>query len=405
MASIERRDEVYWVVIRFDSKKHQHSLGTSDRGQAEALLKRIESNLYELKNGRMVLPPGADVALFLLSDGKVTGPPSLDKMGASQATLGDLTTRYQAAHATAVEANSLKTIAIHLRHVARTLGTDFPIATLKLGDLQRHVARRKNEDGRNGKVHGYTIRKELRTFGAAWEWGRLSGMVAGKYPSDGLKYPKDREPDRFRTREEIERLIARGVDTDDLPEIWDNLHLTANELDELLAYVKDKARPGFLFPAVALAAHTGARRSEIVRARKSDVDLETGTVTIRELKRVKGTATTRVVPLSRKLSGLLSDWIRLRPGGTSLFTQDGTAAISVDEAHYHLGCVLAESKWSVIRGWHVLRHSFVSACAARCVDQRTAMSWVGHMSAAMSAHYTHVSPSTARAAIDSVFGE
>jgi len=26
--------------------------------------------------------------------------------------------------------------------------------------------------------------------------------------------------------------------------------------------------------------------------------------------------------------------------------------------------------WEVLRGWHVLRHSFISNCASRGVDQR-----------------------------------
>ena len=36
------------------------------------------------------------------------------------------------------------------------------------------------------------------------------------------------------------------------------------------------------------------------------------------------------------------------------------------------------SKWQVLLGWHVLRHSFASNCAAKGVDQRLIDEWMGH---------------------------
>ena len=34
--------------------------------------------------------------------------------------------------------------------------------------------------------------------------------------------------------------------------------------------------------------------------------------------------------------------------------------------------------WGVLRGWHCLRHSFISNCAAQGIDQRMLDQWVGH---------------------------
>ncbi|HEV3164369.1 MAG TPA: site-specific integrase [Isosphaeraceae bacterium] len=70
---------------------------------------------------------------------------------------------------------------------------------------------------------------------------------------------------------------------------------------------------------VATAAHTGARRSELLRMRVSDVDFEGGIVTIRERKRQHGTRTTRRVPPSSALHGILRSWLARHPGGTYLF--------------------------------------------------------------------------------------
>ena len=66
--------------------------------------------------------------------------------------------------------------------------------------------------------------------------------------------------------------------------------------------------------------------------------------------------------------------------------------------------LVRESKWNVLKGWHVLRHSFISICAAESVDQRVLQSWVGHLSAATHKRYTHLIPSREQQIISSVFG-
>lgn len=60
-----------------------------------------------------------------------------------------------------------------------------------------------------------------------------------------------------------------------------------------------------VYPMFVFAAHTGARRWEIVRALSSDVDLSGGVVTIREKKRDRTRLTTRRVPLTPFLKDVL----------------------------------------------------------------------------------------------------
>jgi integrase len=78
--------------------------------------------------------------------------------------------------------------------------------------------------------------------------------------------------------------------------------------------------------------------------------------------------------------------------------------ITRDEAHDHFKRTLADGKWRVLRGWHVLRHSFVSACASRGIDQRLIDGWVGHTTEEMRRRYRHLYPSTQAEAIKQVFG-
>jgi integrase len=124
-----------------------------------------------------------------------------------------------------------------------------------------------------------------------------------------------------------------------------------------------------------------AIKVKIVHVRRHG-DMSAGTVTIREKKRVKGRRSTRTVPLTPRLAEILRSWLPLRPESSFLFCQaqqvtrsktkrEGPTTVTKDEAHDHFKRTLADSKWSVLRGYHVLRHSFISALASAGVDKVT----------------------------------
>jgi integrase len=72
--------------------------------------------------------------------------------------------------------------------------------------------------------------------------------------------------------------------------------------------------------------------------------------------------------------------------------------------HDHLRRTLAGSRWAKVRGWHCLRHSFASNCAAKGVDQRVINSWMGHQTEEMVRRYRHLIPNQAQSAMQIVFG-
>lgn len=160
----------------------------------------------------------------------------------------------------------------------------------------------------------------------------------------------------------------------------------------------------WLYPAMCFAAHTGARRSEIVRSRLNDIDLNTGVITIHERKRNHSSTTTRRVPISPILAGVLAIWFDMHPGGANTFCRDTGEEITWEEATRCLKKSLKGSKWAVVRGWHVFRHSFCSNCAAKGIDQRIINAWVGHQTEAMVRRYRHLVPDQQQAAIQVVFG-
>ena len=57
----------------------------------------------------------------------------------------------------------------------------------------------------------------------------------------------------------------------------------------------------------------------------------------------------------------------------------------------------------MLRGWHVLRHSFVSNAAAAGIDQRLIDSWGGHQTEEMRRRYRHLIPSVEQEAISKMF--
>jgi len=186
----------------------------------------------------------------------------------------------------------------------------------------------------------------------------------------------------------------------------------------------------------------GARRSELIRAEVSDVDFDGQVVTIREKKRVRGQQTSRRVPLSPFLAGVLKEWLAVHPGGNHLFChsgevgrskkrsrttgylngknrpttdkartasvrnreQPGFGPLTENEAADHFSRTIQNTEWSVLSGWHVLRHSFALICASRGIDQRLINAWMGHQTIEQQKRYQHLFPQKQQDAIREAFG-
>ena len=112
---------------------------------------------------------------------------------------------------------------------------------------------------------------------------------------------------------------------------------------------------------------------------------------------------------------MLREWLAVKPESPFLFCQaqrvtrsktkrTGATAVTKDEAHDHFKRTVEGSKWQVLRGYHVLRHSFISALASQGVDQRVIDEVVGHQSEEQRKRYRHLYPGVMREAIEGVFG-
>jgi integrase len=412
MASLEKRPHGYRVVFMFRGEKFAKSLHTKEVKQAHSSLARLEDTLRRVELGTLIIPDEADVATFLLSDGNLAAKPKTEK----PLTLTELFDAYFAnLPAGANEATTLSGMKTHQRHLERLLGSGFLVQRLTSADLQTFVEKRSKEKGFRGNVTTTTIKKALVTFRTIWRWRMHGGLVKGAFPNRGLKFPKSSEKPPFQTWAEIERQIGRGgLSQTEIAELWDCLYLTLPEMAELLEFVKANAAQPFIYPMFAFAAHTGARRSEMVRSRINDLDFDGNAITIHERKKVHSKTTTRRVPITPLLGQILKEWLQEHPGGNATFAQPAgvlrsktarkeASAITRDEAHDHFKRTLKGSKWSVLRGWHVFRHSFISLLASKGVDQRLIDSFVGHTTEEMRKRYRHLYPSTQQSVIAAVF--
>lgn len=379
------------------------SLKTCNRHEADDDRIRLESNLRDLERGRTVLPTGADLIQFLLTDGKVQSKFIFEK----SLTLKELFEDYEKNFPSgAKEENTRRMERIHQRHLLKHFGQNFPITRLTRQAMQEYIQSRSKEKGRHDQPLSHvTIKKELSTLATVWNRHALPlGLVKEELSIKGFIFSKRRPKPKFQTRQQIERQVQRGgLNAQEIAALWECLFLTLADVHELLSFVKPKAsKPVFLM--FCLAAQTGARRSEMLRARIDDIDFEMCRITLREKKRDRSQELTfRSIPLTPFLVENLKDFCTNHPGGQHLFCDQLGKPMSLSQVAKAFRLVVDGSKWEVMLGWHVLRHSFASNCAAKGIDQRIIDEWMGHQTEEMRRRYRHLIPNDELLAIQKVF--
>ncbi len=393
MASLQKKGGSWYCQFKYQQKRHTVTIGKVEETEAKVTAARIDYLLMRIRQRLLEVPAGVDIGAFIEHDGK---PPAvqLEVPVRVVTTYSELRDAYlQTFSHGAIESNTLYTSKIHLEHLAQTLGKKFQMDKLELADLQKHVDRRQRE------VSATTIKKEIDTLRVAWNWACRMKLTKGPFPSPGLVYPKTDEKLPFMTVVEVERRLRAGADPNAL---WECLYLTHGEIADLLDQIHERDINTWIYPAFVFTAHTGARRSEMMRARTEDVDFESCTITIREKKRKKGQRTTRRVPMTVRLLETLKSWLADRNSITPLFS-NGPQPLTPQTAQNSFERAVKGSRWQVMRGWHVLRHSFISALASRGVDQRIIDDFVGHQTEQQRRRYRHLYPSTQQEAIRGVF--
>ncbi|MCA9194136.1 MAG: tyrosine-type recombinase/integrase [Planctomycetales bacterium] len=425
MASLQQEPTgVFHVVFRHRGKRFKRSLNTKSQSTALARCDEINETLDLIKRGRLGIPPGVAQDQFILAGGKMLEGPSqsaADTMTEipSVSLKGLFDRFFEALPADSLELNTVRTMRTHQKHLLRILGARTKIHDLKNAHLQKYITSRSKEKTQFLMIHkglelpkkrqvsGVTIKKEIVTLGIVWRWAIATSLVELVYPSKGLRYPKHDEKPPFRTYDEIRRQIeSLGLTGSNAAQLWDCLFLSSIEIQHLLEVVGNRQHglPSYAYPMIFVAAHTGARRSELIRAKVMDVDLSSNSLVIREKKRVRGSRSSRQVPISTPLRQALVAWLERHPGGDILFCCEPNVELSCAQVRRVFRTAVRGTKWSIMRGWHTLRHSFISNLACQSIDQRIIDAFVGHTTDEMRQRYRHLFPNIQHSAIEQVFG-
>lgn len=397
MATVFPVNGIYHCKVYFQGQDFKRSLKTGNEEEARRVAAEVEETKIRILQGFATVPEGVSVGDYLFSGGRVV------QRSGPRVLLGAMFDRFFGEmQPGTLEDATVAGMRIHRGHLQRHLGARFDLTALGQPDLQKYVASRASQKGRRGrKVSRTTIVHELSTLRALWRWCLAEKIVTREYPGRGLKLPKDCELPPFQTIAEIERQLP-GTPEAGHADLWASVYLTKPEIEKLVSDIREARGTCCALAMVATAAHTGMRRAELIRA--SLLDIKDGTILVQERKRKRGRRTTRRVPLSGMLSGVLNDWMKVHPGGSVLFARQANVSLTRDAAHHQWKYAISKTRWPNLPGFHCLRHSFISNLASDGVDQRLIDGYVGHTSDEMRRRYRHLLPDVSRQAILDSFG-
>ena len=404
MASLRKRlSGVYYLEFRYRGSHYHRSLQTDSPAEARQFKAVVERTLTLLKEGVLHLPDQVttnDLWQFLRSGGRRSQLPQV----LISPPLGDICDEYLASfnHGTK-EDSTLDTEQKHLNHFQRIFGRGTPIASLGGAELDRYIKTRQQDKSIRGRnVSPVTINKELQTFRQLWEFASKQGVTTGDNPVTRVRKPRHSQKPPFMSWDQIEARIQRGGLTEtEIAELWDCLFLCEIEISQFLRHLETAGqqvpRFPFIHAALALCAYTGARRSEMFRCQIDDLDDK---VLIREKKRSRDRRITfRDVLMHPSLKSVIDKWLRIHPGGQFLFCKNMSQPLDDKTSREAFAAVTKKNRWSMLRSYHVLRHSFASNLARHGVDQYKIDQFMGHQTDEMRQRYRHLFPEDGEAAI------
>jgi type 1 fimbriae regulatory protein FimB len=169
-------------------------------------------------------------------------------------------------------------------------------------------------------------------------------------------------------------------------------HLTALEVEKLLAAVKGARHEARDRCLILLMFRHGLRVSEAVGLKLSDVDLEGRSVHVKRLKR--GLSTTH--PLRgdelRVLKAWLTDRQRMKPDGKALFVSERRQPLSRKTAWVIIRNYGKDAGLAVASHPHMLRHACGYALADQGADTRLIQDYLGHRNIQHTVQYTATNP-------------
>ena len=397
---------------------------TSKKRSADKLASSVNGNARRVSRGELTFGDGWSTRdkLHLLKTGH---PPASQQK--KSATLHDAVQRYLESRRQLNKAhNTVECYKIHLRNVTEFFG-NCDVDGIKRSRIQEWIASQCETTITRGKHVGAkasvaSVKKRVAAL------KRLLGWLKGndEYDQDfdvvfrNLEYPIQKNRwDILGWQTLTERLDT--LRREQLPlnqrEAFEKVYLAPEEVGRLLEVAESKLLGGSLsqrrlFYALCFAVYTSSRRSEIVRVRRRDIDLDRGFV---RLVLMKGRGDQAYRYLNFPIHPVLSEILRTHleeHAGESLFTSDDAhlTESGFDEIEerskgswlgQQLKDALAGTEFELCSGWHIYRHSFISAIGETLTPQQ-AMVLVGHQTEGVHLRYRHAKRDTQAAALESL---
>jgi integrase len=384
-----------WMIQwRWHEERFVYSTKTTDQKKANSDLKAIEILLDKLERSYEKLPEDLtyeERKNWFLEKANLAKKSKPASAGIHLSAVCKLYLESQKVGGKAE--NSIATETTHLRRFRSIIGESISLDAIGRNQIVDYVKKRKVQTWAGKPTQEITIRKELATVLQLYGYANNFGHTAKNCPvlGDSGKWIVNLKGNGHKNFETYDRLTKRKTKGESVN--WRKLFLTLDEIEDVIAFVKERDVFGWMYSAVMLAAYSGMRRSELRRSLPEDFDFAENQITVREKKRVRTTKESfRYVPVHKELKPVLKTYLENHSGKFTFEIQQGVQ-ISPKRMHLALKNTMKFSdKWKMIR-WHHFRHAFASNCLRAGIPSEQIGLWCGHTTAEMRDLYQHVFPS------------
>tara|TARA_R110000824_G_scaffold23657_2_gene84421 strand:+ start:194 stop:1699 length:1506 start_codon:yes stop_codon:yes gene_type:complete len=436
MAYLDRssRKNGYILHIKSKAEGFDHTLQTGElhRTRARNILDQVNVRLVELKNNQIADADGwtKSQRLEYVKYGKVEALEA--QAEAKIETLEEAVDEFIKGHSSSGNALTyIDGLETQLRKDALLFfggeDGDVPINTItrrRIQDWANHQSKQINQAGKNvGEFRSRaTIQQRLKTlkrmFRELWlnreiksDPEQLFAKIKIPNPPTTSQWDKlynDGEDgwDTFSGR--LMRLNAEGLPVDDAMG-WKEIFFSADELAEFISVVRELLEDSKdlndlrVFGSVMFSAFTGARRSELLRVRRTDIQLDSRKVRLM-LRKGETEKKYRIhwMPLHDTLATFLETYLQQIPAEQEcifaendqhlLASGDFTDTGVRDKAN-RLGKllrnVLTGTKFQYVAGFHIYRHTLNSMLVNASGDTDQVMGIIGHKTRRINELYQH----------------
>jgi integrase len=218
-----------------------------------------------------------------------------------------------------------------------------------------------------GGLSKHSVKHLLAYTSRMFNWARAEGLVTCANPVALVDKPSlaDREGFDYLSRDEIERLLA-----------WSEEH-----------------QPGE-HALYATALYSGMRMGECYGLRWSDLNLDTGLLSVRRSYRSSPkSGKARHIPINPHLAPVLRLWRERCPASPEgLVFPSKRGAMRDKDRDYGFKAALAGARCHDIGGFHGLRHTIASHFMMARGNILTLQRLLGHSSVAVTMKYAHLAP-------------